>query len=112
MNTIHVNKMLAAGMLVLLAGLPTACTWVKTTPEGEFVQVASADAVVNCVRKGSVKVSLKNKVAGVERKSNKVAAELAALARNEGATMGGDTVVAESLVSEGHQEFGVYQCNN
>jgi hypothetical protein len=62
------------------------------------------------VRKGKVTVSLKNRVAGVERKPTKVAAELATLARNEGAQLGGDTVVAETPVSDGSQVFGVYQC--
>jgi hypothetical protein len=32
------------------------------------------------------------------------------LARNEGAGLGGDTVVAETHVSEGSQVFGVYDC--
>jgi len=98
---------------VLMIGLAAAaggCTWVKPTPAGESVQVASADAVGDCVRKGKVTVSLKNRVAGVERKPTKVANELATLARNEGATLGGDTVVAETAVSEGSQVFGVYQC--
>jgi hypothetical protein len=39
-----------------------------------------------------------------------VAEELATLARNEGALLGGDTVAAESPVAEGRQTFGVYQC--
>jgi hypothetical protein len=64
---------------VVLAGLLNACTWVKTTPEGEPVSVATADAVTDC-------------------------------ARNEGALLGGDTVVAETPVSDGSQVFGVYQC--
>jgi hypothetical protein len=112
MRTIHVNQILAAGLLVLLAGLAVGCSWVKTTPQGDSVRVAYADAVSNCTRVGDVKVSLKNKVAGIERKAGKVATELATLARNEGAVMGGDTVVAQSPVSEGHQAFGVYRCNH
>ena len=112
MNAIHVKKKLAAGTSVLFAGLLTACSWVETTPEGDSVRVAYADAVANCARKGNVNVSLKNKVAGIDRKANKVATELATLARNEGAIMGGDNVVAESPVSDGRQEFGVYRCNN
>jgi hypothetical protein len=35
---------------------------------------------------------------------------LVALARNEAALMGGDTVVAESPVKDGRQLFGVYRC--
>ena len=104
------NKFISTARVVVLAGLLNACTWVKTTPEGEPVSVATADAVSDCVRKGKVTVSLKNRVAGVERKPTKVATELATLARNEGAQLGGDTVVAETPVSDGSQVFGVYQC--
>jgi hypothetical protein len=100
----------AAATVIVLAGMLNACTWVKTTPEGESVRVASADAVGDCVRKGKVTVSVKSRVSGVERKPTKVATELAALARNEGALLGGDTVVAETDAVEGRQTFGVYQC--
>jgi hypothetical protein len=104
------NRILAIVTLGILLGLLNACTWVKTTPEGESVRVASADAVSGCERKGKVTVSVKNRVSGVERKPTKVATELAALARNEGALLGGDTVVAESAVADGRQVFGVYRC--
>ena len=104
------NKISAAATLVILAGLMHACTWVKTTTEGESVRVASADAVSGCERKGKVTVSVKNRVSGVERKPTKVATELATLARNEGALLGGDTVVAETAVADGRQVFGVYRC--
>ena len=45
-----------------------------------------------------------------ERKPPKVADELATLARNEGALLDGDTVVAESTVADGRQVFGVFRC--
>lgn len=94
---------------VLAAGLH-GCTWVKTTPEGEFVRVAAANAVADCKRMSKVTVSLKNRVAGVERNTDKVAKELSTLARNEGGRLGGDTVVAESAISGGSQTFGIYTC--
>jgi len=90
--------------------LAAGCTWVKPTPAGEDVRVADADAVTACERKGKVTVSLKSRVAGVERKPTKVANELATLARNEGGLLGGDTVVAEGPVTDGRQVFGVYDC--
>jgi hypothetical protein len=104
-----IRPFVAATAFAAAVGL-SACTWVKTTPEGEAVRVASADAVADCERKGKVTVSLKNRVAGVERKPTKVAEELATLARNEAAGLGGDTVVAETDPSEGSQVFGVYDC--
>jgi hypothetical protein len=101
-----------AACALLLVGLAGGCTWVKTTAEGETVRVASAGDVDSCERKGKVTVSVKNRVAAVERKPTKVATELAALARNEAPGMGGDTVVPESAVAEGRQQFGVYRCGS
>ena len=99
---------------ILIAALAAvslqACTWVKPTPEGESVRVATAAEVADCERKGKVTVSVKSRVAAVERKPGKVATELATLARNDAPSLGGDTVVAEGAVIEGRQAFGVYQC--
>ncbi|MBL4573298.1 MAG: DUF4156 domain-containing protein, partial [Gammaproteobacteria bacterium] len=36
--------------------------------------------------------------------------ELLTLARNEAGRMGGNTVVPESLIDGGEQDFGVYNC--
>jgi hypothetical protein len=98
-------------LLAVTGGLP-ACTWVKTTPEGEKVTVADGTGVSNCERKGEVESALKSRVAGVERNATKVAGELEALARNEAAKMGGDTIVAESNVRDGKKTYGVYRCRS
>jgi hypothetical protein len=104
------SRIALTASIVLCAAMMGACTWVKPTPAGELVRVAPASDAANCTRKGKVTVSLKSRVAGVERKPTKVAEELATLARNEGALLGGDTVVVESPVGDGRQTFGVYQC--
>jgi len=104
------HAMTGATISVMLIALVSACTWVKTTPEGEDVRVASAGAVSQCEKLGTVKVSLKDKIGRMNRNSEKVATELKTLARNEGALMGGDTVVAINQPSQGRQEFGVYDC--
>ena len=104
------NRYMRIASVAVLAGMLHGCTWVKPTPEGEFVRVAAANAVTDCKRMSKVTVSLKNRVAGVERNSEKVARELATLARNEGGRLGGDTVVAESEISGGSQTFAIYDC--
>jgi len=104
------NRVFIAAAIVVSAGCFAACTWVKTTPEGEAVRVAQASEVGDCVRKGQVDSSLKSRIGPFERKPSKVALELETLARNEAALMGGDTVVAETGVKDGRQEFGVYLC--
>jgi hypothetical protein len=53
----------------------------------------------------------KSDVAYIDRNREKVATELETLARNAAASMGGDTVVPETVVSEqGEQSFGIYRC--
>ncbi len=96
--------------LLALAASLNACTWVEPSPEGARVRVAQASEVTTCERKGEVASILKSRVAGFERKPTKVAGELEALARNEAALMGGDTVVAESPVKDGRQMYGVFLC--
>jgi hypothetical protein len=104
------HKAHKAVTLLALAACLHACTWVRLTSEGEKVHVAAAHEVRECERKGEVASILKSRIAGFERKPGKVAGELEALARNEAALMGGDTVVAESPVKDGRQLFGVYRC--
>lgn len=104
----HIMKTVITALIPVVA--IAACTWVKVTPEGSEVRVAQAGEVGSCERKGEVKVSLKSRVAGVERKPGKVAGELETLARNEAAVMGGDAVVGESTVKDGSKTFGVYRC--
>lgn len=104
------NRFFAVTLLMAVVLLLGSCAWVKITPEGSRVNVATADAVAGCERKGRVNVSLQSRIAGVERKAAKVETELATLARNEGALLGGDTVVAESPPVDGRQKFSVYKC--
>ena len=96
-------------IIAALAMLP-ACTWVKLTEQGETVTVVSKVAD-SCERLGSTSSQTKADIASVGRNDKKVATELQTLARNSAAKMGGDTIVAESEVSEsGEQKFGVYRC--
>jgi hypothetical protein len=105
-----VHRLKTAIALATLVAQLHACTWVKTTPDGAKVRVVQASELRNCTSKGEVTATLKSRVGAFERKPGKVAGELEALARNEAATMGGDTIVARSLVNEGKQTFEVYRC--
>lgn len=96
----------ALSCFVLVAG----CTWVKATPEGAQVEIAEAADVAACERAGKVTVSVKGNVGSMERNQMMVTSELVTLARNEATSLGGDTVVPESEITEGRQVFGVYDC--
>ena len=94
------------GLMFVLGG----CSWVQVTPEGKIVRlVESLDQVEQCEKLGTTTSSVLPKFV-FERGKEKVAAELADLARNSAADMGGDTIVPISAVEEGKRTFGVYQC--
>lgn len=86
------------------------CTWVKLTPAGAGVKVATADAVAQCKKVGYTETTLTDKVAGLQRNRDKVKQEMETLARNSGAKLKGDTVVAVSNIVNGSQTFDVYVC--
>jgi len=98
-------------MLVLCAGLSLiACSWVKLTPEGEKVRVLTQSEVHSCKNLGKTRVSVADKVAGLERKPHIVQENLNILARNSAANMGGDSIVPASPEQDGKQVFDVYRC--
>ena len=93
-------------VLLVLAG----CTWVELTEEGEAVTLVSSVANT-CKRLGSTTSTTKADIASIDRSDKKVTAELVTLARNSAARMGGDTITAESEISEsGEQTFGIFRC--
>ncbi len=100
------NYILSAAIALMISG----CTWVQLTSEGEGVRLAGARLVTNCERIGRATARTLGEIVTVERGGGKQQAELLTLARNEAGRMGGDTIVPESLISDGQQEFGVYNC--
>ena len=96
------KKQLIISGLVLLFSV--GCTWVKLTPGGEKVRVLTQDEVVTCKKLGNTRAMLRDEIAGIDRKKEKVQKEMEALARNAAADMGGDTVVAVSEIEEGSLE--------
>jgi hypothetical protein len=95
-----------AGVVMVLA----ACTWVKPSEQGARVRVAAAGEVEGCEDAGTTHVSVMDKLGVVERDQAKVAKELATLARNSAAQLGGDTVVATTEITDGSRTFAVYRC--
>lgn len=95
--------------LLLLAVIPS-CTWVQLTTEGETVRLGVATEVANCERLGRTRAQTTSEIVFVERGGSRVQQELLTLARNEAGSMGGNVIVPETVIEEGHQTFGVYQC--
>lgn len=104
------KKILLMTMAALLVFSLTACAWVKVTGKGEGVRVLqSAQSLESCKKMGNVNSKVISQFI-FDRDAEKVAGELADLARNEAALMGGDTVVPVSKIIDGRRSFAVYQC--
>lgn len=90
----------------------SACSWVKVTTAGQAVRlVQTKNDVSSCKELGATTASVMDKFF-IERSRDKVARELADLARNTAAEMGGDTIVPISVIEDGKRTFGVYKCVN
>ncbi|MDP6536305.1 MAG: DUF4156 domain-containing protein [Gammaproteobacteria bacterium] len=99
-------------LITVTTSLLAACNWVGVTNEGEGVRLANAGEVGNCRRLGRTQAQTMSRVVVVERGNERVQEELSRLARNEAGSMGGNTIVPESVIDEGRQTFGVYSCPN
>ena len=88
----------------------SSCTWVKVTSKGESVRLVQSDRMVeSCKKLGKANAKVVSQIM-FDRDAEKVAGELADLARNEAGLMGGDTIVPVSEINEGRRSFDVYQC--
>ena len=97
--------------LTLVAFTLGGCTWVRTDPGAEQVALATPAEVRQCQRLGQTTVSVRDRVTGVQRRAERVADELADLARNSAVELGGDTIVADGPVRDGQRRFNVYRCS-
>jgi hypothetical protein len=98
-----------AGILILVCAA-LGCSWVKPTEQAGGVRLATAAEISACERLGKTTSSVADSIGPFSRGEGRVAEELATLARNEAALMGGDTVAPESPGEDGRQVFGVYRC--
>lgn len=96
--------------VLALALFTNACTWVKLTEQGKAVRVAKPGEVAGCEHLGEASAHVLDKVTFVKRSRDKQAEEVATLARNEAAEMGGDTIVPLSELENGRRSFAVYRC--
>ena len=98
------------GLLLGFAVLITACSFVSLNPQAENVTVAANTSLANnCKFLGNTNVSIWAK-ADTFQSQKSAESQLDTLARNEAATMGGNTVMAESAASDGRRTYGVYNC--
>ncbi|MFU8830773.1 MAG: DUF4156 domain-containing protein [Wenzhouxiangella sp.] len=87
-----------------------SCTWVQPEPGTEHIRLMTAEQVTGCEALGQATTSVRDRVAGVQRKPGKVEEELATLARNSAYDMGGNVIVRDGPVHGGQQRFKIYDC--
>lgn len=106
MTTSKCNAVLAVAMTALLGG----CSFVKLDSGAEEVLVLKAERTQDCERLGQTRVSVATKIGFIERGKSAISENLETLARNSATEMGGDTITAETQVSDGKQTFGIFDC--
>lgn len=99
-------------MLLGLATVLTACSFVSLNPDAKNTAVATdINSLSNCKFLGNTNVSLWSK-AETFQSQDKVESQLDTLARNQAATMGGNTVAPSSKINDGQRAYNVYNCPN
>ena len=101
-------------MRVMLAlatvSLLSACTWVDVEEAGQGVTLVGPEHVAHCKQLGRTTAETLEKVVGVRRSDEKLATELATIARNSAGKMGGNTIVPLGPIEEDRRTFLVYSC--
>jgi len=96
--------------LVALTLLLGACAWVQPEPGSSDIVLRTGSEVAGCERLGQTTVSVRDRVAGVQRSAAAIDEELTTLARNSAFELGGNAIVGEQRERAGKQRFGIYRC--
>ena len=87
-----------------------ACSFVSLNPQAENTTVLpKGSSYANCKFLGNTNVSIWSK-ATTFQSQEKAESQLDTLARNEAASMGGNTVTPTSDIVNGQRTYGVYNC--
>lgn len=97
-------------LLILVASIASACTWVKTEKSADDVVVGKEYNVRGCQKLSETNVKVADSVGPINRSPEKVASELLTMGKNEAVRLGGDTIVPKSDPEDGRQTFLVYSC--
>ena len=104
-------RAVGTGLLGAAALCAAGCAGVDLERDGERVTLREPGQVAaSCQKIGTVSARTLSRVV-FRRSEEKIAAELATLARNEAGKLGGDTIAANSPVAEGKQSFDVFRCS-
>jgi hypothetical protein len=99
-------------VVIALLSMLSACTWVQLSPGGEEVTVLTLAQANNrsCELLGRASSTTMDRIVVVDRSDERQQRELITLARNEAANMGGNAIAPQANISNGRQQFNVYNC--
>lgn len=98
-------------ILTFALATTSACTWVHMGPGADKVRVIGAGGVpANCVQRGEVTVSVRDRIALYDRNPLRVREELETLARNEAPGLAADTIQPVGEPRDGEQAFRAFRC--
>ena len=98
--------LLLASMVVL-----ASCSWVDLEEDARQIALVGPGDITQCQQVSHVTANVMDGMGPFTRSEGKMGEELATIARNEAARLGGDTVVPSSNIVDGRQHFTVYRCN-
>ncbi|HEX6928745.1 MAG TPA: DUF4156 domain-containing protein [Gammaproteobacteria bacterium] len=102
---------LARICLALACLFVSACAWVTLEKGAADVLILPPDRLpAGCESRGTVKVSVLDKVGVLERHDDEVIEDLNILARNYAAERGGDTAVPRGPVTGGERQYEIFRC--
>jgi hypothetical protein len=106
MKNLKMNIIIVGTIAMALA----ACSFVSLTPQAENVTVSpKASTLSSCKFLGNTNVSIWSK-ADTFQSQKSAESQLDILARNQAATMNGNTVAPTTEINNGQREYGVYNC--
>ena len=105
------KSVVAHAVVLTAAATASGCSWVSPSVDSQYVALVKAQAVGGCSKIGETTSKTLSKIVVVGRSEDKQANELITLAKNQAAVMGGDTIVAKGQLTEGEQQFHVYDCH-
>ena len=98
-------------LILAVALLLPACTFVKMGPGADRVRVLRADQdTAACEKRGEIEVSVKDRLGPYERNEIRIIDELETLARNEAPGLGADTVQPLGPPKDGEQRWRALHC--
>lgn len=95
--------------LTVVLTATSACTLGNFQPDAEAVKLRNGADVADCKLLGTTTEKTRDRWAP-SRSDKKVANEVLALARNEAANIGGNTLVEQTALVMGRQTFTIYSC--